>query len=153
MQAESTYRILKLSEFKWYGWNKNIEYYNPNKKCKILIVFDDLIVDMPNKKRLNLIVTELFIRDRKLNISFVIITQSYLVVPNNIRLNSTRFFITKISNKPELHLITSNHWSDFRDFMNLYRKYTAKPYPFLVIDATLALNNPLHFRKNLLERI
>ena len=112
-----------------------------------------MIVDMPNKKRLNLIVTELFIRDRKLNISIVIITQSYLVVPNNIRLNSTRFFITKISNKPELHLIASNHWSDFRDFVNLYRKYTAKPYPFLVIDATLALNNPLHFRKNLLERI
>ena len=132
---------------------ENIEYYNPNKKCKILIVFDDMIVDMPNKKRLNLIVTELFIRDRKLNISIVIITQSYLVVPNNIRLNSTRFFITKISNKPELHSIASNHWSDFRDFVNLYRKYTAKPYPFLVIDATLALNNPLHFRKNLLERI
>ena len=88
---------------------ENIEYYNPNKKCKILIVFDDLIVDMPNKKRLNLIVTELFIRDRKLNISFVIITQSYLVVPNNIRLNSTRFFIAKISNKAELHLIASNH--------------------------------------------
>ena len=132
---------------------ENIEYYNPNKKCKILIVFDDIIVDMHNKKWLSLIVTELFIRVRKLNISIVIITQSYLVVPNNIRLNSTRFFITKISNKPELHSIASNHWSDFRDFVNLYRKYTAKPYPFLVIDATLALNNPLHFRKNLLERI
>ena len=37
--------------------------------------------------------------------------------------------------------------------MNTYRKYTAKPYPFLVIDATLASNNPLQFRKNLSERI
>ena len=88
---------------------ENIEYYNPNKKCKILIVFDDIIVDMHNKKRLSLIVTELFIRVRRLNISIVIITQSYLVVPNNIRLNSTRFFIAKISNKAELHLIASNH--------------------------------------------
>ena len=134
---------------------ENIEYYNPNKKCKILIVFDDIIVDMHNKKRLSLIVTELFIRVRKLNISIVIITQSYVVVPNNIRLNSIRFVIAKISNKAELHLIASNHWSgiDFRDFMNLYRKYTAKPYPFLVIDATLALNNPLQFRKNCLERV
>ena len=110
---------------------------------------------MHNKKWLSLIVTELFIRVRKLNISIVIITQSYVVVPNNIRLNSTRFVIAKISNKAELHLIASNHWSgiDFRDFMNLYRKYTAKPYPFLVIDATLALNNPLQFRKNCLERV
>ena len=47
---------------------KNIEEYNPGKKCKVLIVFDDMIVDMINNKKLNPIVTELFIRDRKLNI-------------------------------------------------------------------------------------
>ena len=56
--------------------NKNIENYNPGKKCKILIAFDDMIADMINNKTLNPIVTELFIRGRKLNISIVFITQS-----------------------------------------------------------------------------
>ena len=55
---------------------KNIEDYNPGKKRKILIVFDDMIADMINNKRLNPIVRELFIRGRKLNISVVFITQS-----------------------------------------------------------------------------
>ena len=59
---------------------KNIEDYNPNKKCKILIVFDDMITDMINSKRLNHIVTELFIRCGKLNISIVFISQSYFKV-------------------------------------------------------------------------
>ena len=56
---------------------KNIEKYNPNKKRKILLVFDDMIADMLGNKTLNLIVTELIIRGRKLNISPVFITQSY----------------------------------------------------------------------------
>ena len=68
---------------------KNIEEYNSNKKRKILTVFADMIVDMLNNKKLNPIVTELFIRGRKLNISLAFITQSYFVVPKNIRLNST----------------------------------------------------------------
>ena len=55
---------------------KNIKEYSPNKKRKILIVFDDMIVDMLSNKLLNLIVTELFIRGIKLNISLVFITQS-----------------------------------------------------------------------------
>ena len=59
----------------------NIEEYNSNKKRKILIVFDDITVDMLSNKKLNPIVTELFIRGRKLNISLVFITQSYLIVP------------------------------------------------------------------------
>ena len=59
---------------------KNIEEYNPNKKRKILIVFDDMIADMLSNKKLNPIVTELFIRGRKLNISLVFITQSYFTV-------------------------------------------------------------------------
>ena len=68
---------------------KNIENYNPRKKCKILIVFDDRIADMINNKKLNPVVTGLFIRGRKLNISFVIITQSYFKVPKDVRLNTT----------------------------------------------------------------
>ena len=84
------------------GVYKNIEDYNPGTKRKILIVFDDMIADVINNKRLNPIVTELFIRGRKLNISIVFITQSYFKVPKDVRLNSTHFFIMKISNKREL---------------------------------------------------
>ena len=126
--------------------DKNINYYNHNKENKILIVFDDMIADM-----LNLIVTELFIRRRKLNISLVFITQSYFKVPKDVRLNTTHFFIAKIPNKRELQQIAINHSSDIstKDFTNIYRKCTAEPYSFLVNDTTLASNNPLRFRKNL----
>ena len=81
---------------------KNIEDYNPGKKRKLLIVFDDMIADMINKKKLNPVVTELFIRGRKLNISIVFITQSYFKVPKDVILNSTHFFILKIPNKRQL---------------------------------------------------
>ena len=60
---------------------ENIEEHNPNKKRKMSIVFDDMIADMLSNKKLNPIVTELFIRGRKLNISLVFITQTYLAVP------------------------------------------------------------------------
>ena len=61
----------------------------------------------------------------------------------------------KITNERELQQIAYKHSSDidFQDFMNLYKKCTAKPYSFLVIDTTLAADNPLRFRKNLVERI
>ena len=131
---------------------KNIEEYNPNKERKTLIVFDDIIVDMLSN---NPIVTELFIRGRKLNISLVFITQSYFAVPRNNRLNSTHYFIMKIPNKRELQQIAFNHSSDIdlKNFMNLYKKCSAKAFSFLVIDATPASDNLLHFKKNLLERI
>ena len=61
---------------------KNINNYNPDKENKILIVFDDMIADMIQNKKLNSIATELFIRGRKLNISTVLITQSYFKVPS-----------------------------------------------------------------------
>ena len=69
------------------GIYKNIEEYNPNKNKKILTVFDDMIADILSNKKLNPVVTELFIKRRKLNISLVFITQSYFAVPKNIRLN------------------------------------------------------------------
>ena len=78
---------------------KNINEYNPGKENKILIVFDDLIADMINNKKLNSLVSELFIRGRKLNISVVFITQSYFKVPKDVRLNTTHFFIAKIPNR------------------------------------------------------
>ena len=134
---------------------KNIEEYNPNEKCKILIVSDDMIAYMLGNKNLNSTVTQLFIRGRKLNISFVFIAQSYFLwCQKNIRLNSTRYLIMKIPNKRELQQIDINHSSDndFKDFMNLYKKCPAKPYSFLVIDTILA-SNDTRFRKRLLERI
>ena len=91
---------------------KNINYYNPDKENKILIVFDDMIADMIHNKKLNSIVTELFIRGRKLNISLVFITQSYFKVPKDIRLNTSHFFIARIPNKRELQHIAINHSSD-----------------------------------------
>ena len=78
---------------------ENISEYNPCKNRKILIVFDDMIADIINNEKLNSIVTALFIRGRKLNISLVFITQSYFIVPKGVRLNSTNFFIMKIPNK------------------------------------------------------
>ena len=63
---------------------KNIEDYNPINKHKVLIIFDDMIADMINNNKLNSIVTELFIRGRKLNISIVFITQSYFEVPKDV---------------------------------------------------------------------
>ena len=126
---------------------KNIEEYNPNKKRKILIAFDTMIVYMLSNKNI--------IQERKLNISLVFITQSYFAVPKNIELNSTHCSVIKILNKRELQQIAFNHSSniDFQDFMNLYKKCTVKSYSFLVIDITLALDNSSRFGKNLLERI
>ena len=97
-----------------------------------MIVFDHMIVDMLGNKNLNPKVTELFIREWKLNISLVFITQSYFAVPKSILLNPTHYFVMKIPNKRELQQITINRYSDivFQDFTNLYKKCTAKPYSF-----------------------
>ena len=111
---------------------KNIDDYNPDKENKILIVFDDMIADMIQNKKLNSIATELFIRRRKLNISLVFITQSYHKVPKDVKLNTTHFFITKILSKTELQQTAINHSSDIRieDFVDIYGKCTAEPYSF-----------------------
>ena len=132
---------------------KNIEDYNSRKKRKVLTVFDDLIADTINNKRLNPVVTELFIRGRKLNISIVLITKSYFKVPKEVTVNTKQFFIIKVSNKRELQQIALNHSSDidFKDFMKIYKKYTTESYSFLVNDTTLPSDDPFRFRKNLLK--
>ena len=132
---------------------KNVDNYNPGNKRKILIVFDDMIADMINNKKINPVVTELFIRGRKLNISIVFITQSYFKFPKDVRLNSTHFFIMKIPSKRELQQTALNHSSDidFKDFMKIYKKCNAEPYSFLVNDTILPSHDPLRFSKNLLE--
>ena len=130
---------------------KNIDDYNPDKENKILIVFDDMIADMIHNKKLNSIVTELTIRDRKLSISLAFISQSYFNVSKDVRLNTSHFFVAKIPNKRELQQIAINRSSDIstKDFTNIYRKCTVEPYSSLVNDTTLASDNPLRFRKNL----
>ena len=119
---------------------ENVDEYNIDKERKILIGFDDMIADMVNDKKLNSIVTELFIRGRKINISLAFITQSYLKVPKDVRLNTTHFFISKIPNKRELQQIALNHSSDIstEDFIKIHKKCTAEPYSFLVNNTTVA---------------
>ena len=110
-----------------------------------------MIADMINNKKLNSIVTELFIRGRKLNIFLVFIMQSYCKVPKDVRLNTTHFSNLKIPNKTELQQIVLNHFSDidFKDFIKIYKRCTDDPYSFLVNDTALSSDNPLRFRKNL----
>ena len=84
---------------------ENIDDYNPNRKRKILIIFDDMIVDIMTNKKFEAIIKELFIRCRKLNIYLVFITQSYFSVPQDVRVNSTHYLIMKINNKKKNYKI------------------------------------------------
>ena len=105
---------------------ENIHDYNLNRKRKIIIVFDDMIEDIKSNKKFEAIITELFIRCRKLNISLVFITQSYFRVSKDVRLNSTRYLMMKINNNRELQNISINHSGDidYKYFMNIYRECT-----------------------------
>ena len=91
---------------------ENIDHYNPNRKRKVLIVCDDMIVDIMTNKKFQSMIKELFIRCIKINISLVFITQSYFSVSKDVRLNSTHYFIMKINNKRELQNIAINHSAD-----------------------------------------
>ena len=106
-------------------------------------------------KKFQVIIKELFIRCRKLNVLLVFITQSYFSVPKDIRLNSTHYLIMKINNRIELKNIASDHSADidYQDFKKIYRECTKEPFNFLTIDTTLPASNPLRFRKNLFESL
>ena len=134
---------------------ENIDDYNPNRRRKILIFFDNMIADIMANKKFQSIIKELFVRYRKLNISLVFITQSYFSLPKDVRLNSTHYLITKINNKRELQNIAFNHSTniDYQDFMKIYRECTREAYSFLTIDTALSSSNPLRFRKNLLDTL
>ena len=84
---------------------KNVDECNLNKEQKILIIFDDMVADMFSNKKLNPIVTELFLRGRKLNISLVFITQSYFAVLKNIRLNQHTILLWKFQTKENLNVL------------------------------------------------
>ena len=120
--------------------SENINDCNIDKDRKILIVFDDM----------NLIVAELFIRSRKLNISLVFTTQSYFKLPKDVRMDAIHLFIMKISNKRELQQIAINHSSDI-EIYKIYKKCTNEPSSLLVNDTTFASENPLRFTKKILN--
>ena len=134
---------------------ESINDYNPNRRRKILIVFDDMIADIMTNKKFQAIINELFIRCRKITISLVFITESYFSVPKDVRLNSTHYFIMNINNKRELQNIAINHSADidYKNFLKIYRECTKEPYNFLTIDTTLPSSNPLRCWKNLFDTL
>ena len=91
----------------------------------MLIFFDNVIVGMLNNKKLNPTAAELLIRGKKLDISLVFITQSYLAALKDIRINSTHYFVMKVPIKQELHGTASNNSEDidFKDFMTCQKMY------------------------------
>ena len=92
-------------------------------KRKILILFEDMIVDIMANK-FQAIIKELFIRCSKLNSLLVFITQSYFSVPKDVRLNLTHYLIKKVNNKKELQNIAINHSADmdYKDLMKIYKR-------------------------------
>ena len=117
---------------------------NKEKKHKVLIVFDNMIADLISNKNSNSVLTELIIRSRKLNISFVFFTQSYFKVPKDVRIKSKHYPSMNIANKTELQQIATNHSLDIGFNKKLYR--------FLVNYTTLPSFHPLRFTKTLLAR-
>ena len=107
---------------------RHIEECNPNHKQKILVVFGDMIADRLNRRKINPIVTELFIRGRKLSISLVFIPQSCFALAKNIRLKSAHYFIVKIPNKWELQQIASSYhliywlWRCYESLQKMHSK-------------------------------
>ena len=101
------------------------------------------------------IIKELFIRCRKLNMSISFITQSFFSVAKDVRLNSTHYLIMKMNNRRELQNIAINHSAetDYKDFMKIYRECTKEPVNLLTIDTTLPANDLLRFRKNLFDSL
>ena len=144
--------FIKCTNTMNYVYEK-INDYNPIRRRKKLIVFDDMIADIMKNKRFQAIIKEFLIRWRKLSISLAFITQSYFSVPKDVRLNTTHYFIMKINSKRELQNIATNHSADidYQDFKEIYREYTKEPFNFLTIDNTLPASDPLRFRKNLFD--
>ena len=84
---------------------ETLEDYNPTKERRVLIVFDNMITDMESSKTLSPIVTELFLKGRKLNVSLFFISQPNFKMPKTIILNATHYVVMKIPNKRELQQI------------------------------------------------
>ena len=132
---------------------KNVNDYNPNRKRKILIVFDDMFANIMTNKKCQAIIKEIFIRCRKLNISILFLKQFSLSVPKYLKLNSTTFLIMRISKKENctrlqliiLQILTTN--VSWRFTENAQENYILS----LAIDTTLSASVSLIFRKNLFQ--
>ena len=118
---------------------ENIDHYNPKRKTKTLIMFDDLIADIMANKKFQAIIKELFTRCRKLNILLVFITQCYFSVPKHVRLNSTLYLIIKINTKRESENIARSPSADvdYKDFVKICRECTKESFSFSTNDTTL----------------
>ena len=116
---------------------EDINNYNKNRNKKVLIIFDDTIADIVRSEKFKVIVKELFIRCRKINISIVFITQSYFRTPKDARLSSTHYILMKIGNKKELKIIAEENSGhlDFKAFLKIYNYCTNEPYSFMMVDS------------------
>ena len=109
--------------------HNNIDDYNPKRKRKNLIVFDNMIADIMTNKKFHTIIKELFITYKKFNIYLIFTAQSYFKVPKDVRLNSKHYLIMKIHNKRELQNIAFGHSADidYKDSVKIYRYCTNEP--------------------------
>ena len=114
---------------------EDIGEYNPTRKIKTFIVFDDMIEDIMSNKKCHTIVKKLFNRDRKVNISLVFIIQSYFSIPKQVRLYTTYFLIMKINNKRELKNTTTTHFADidYKVFVKIIENAQKTRNPFLLL--------------------
>ena len=129
----------------------DINNYNKNRDKKVLIVFHDMIAGIEYNKNFKIIIKEVFYRARKINISIVLITQSYFRALKDARLNSTHYILMKIGNKKELKSIAekkSGHLY-YKNFLKMYSYCTSEPYSFMTIDARPTAT--MVFRKNFTE--
>ena len=142
-------------QIRWMAFIRILMIITQTGKRKILIVFDDMIADVKDNKKLQAIIEELFIRCRKLNISLAFITQSYFSVAKDVRLNLKHYLVMKRNNKIELENIVTDHSADidYQDLMKIYRKCTKEPLNVLTINTTLPASGPLRFRKNLFDSL
>ena len=99
---------------------ENIDDYNPNRKRKVLIVFDDMIADIMTNKKIQVIIKKIFIRCRKLNISLECITKSYFSVQKKCQIKLVHYLIMKINSNRKLQNIAINHSAniDYKYVMN-----------------------------------
>ena len=118
-------------------------------------MFDDMIADIMTNKKFQAIIKKLFNSSRKLNIALAFITESYFLVPKDVRLNSTYYLIMKINSKRELQNIAINHSADidYNDSIKIYRECTRKTFNIFANDTTLPASNSRRFRKNLSDSL
>ena len=116
----------------------DIEDYSKKRKRKVLIFFDDMISHVMSDKKAQQILKDLYIRCRKLNISFCFLTQSYFSVPKDVILNCTHYILFKLNNRRELQNTAIDHSADidYKDFIKIYRDCTKEHFKFLTIDTT-----------------